>query len=73
MYDVHAPRVISKDSLLTASQAELELLLPHVVLVKDAAVPSMFKPRCVHHSHIITALILNLTSNIQTCTYRAGS
>lgn len=53
MYGVYGPRVIAKDSLLTASRAELEMLLPHVVLVKDPVVPAMFTPRRVHLFYIM--------------------
>ena len=45
MHAVYMLRVITKESLLSASPPQLEVLLQHVVLVKDPAVPKKYKPR----------------------------
>jgi len=45
MYAAYHPRVITKGSILTVSPSELEMLAPHVVLVKDPTVLEKFKPR----------------------------
>jgi hypothetical protein len=47
MHSLYQPRVITKESILTASPSQLEMLLPHVVLIKDPIVPAKFKPMCV--------------------------
>jgi hypothetical protein len=47
MYAAYEPCVITKESILTASPSHLELLAPHVVLIKDPVVSEKFKPRCV--------------------------
>ena len=47
MHATYEPRIITKQSILTASPSELEMLLQHVVLVKDPVVPEKFKPTCV--------------------------
>ena len=52
MHAAYMPRVITKESLLSASPSQLEMLLQHVVLVKDPAVPEKFKPRWVYSSLI---------------------
>jgi hypothetical protein len=44
MHAAYMPRVITKESILSASPPQLEMLLQHVVLVKDPAVPEKFKP-----------------------------
>jgi hypothetical protein len=53
MHAAYMPRVITKESLLSASPSQLEMLLQHVVLVKDPAVPEKFKPRWVDSSLIL--------------------
>jgi hypothetical protein len=45
MHAAYMPRVITKESILSASPPQLERLLQHVVLVKDPTVPEKFKPR----------------------------
>jgi hypothetical protein len=40
---VYEPRVIAKDSILTASPSQLEMLLQRIVLVKDPVVEEKFK------------------------------
>jgi hypothetical protein len=47
MYAAYGPRVITKESLLTASPSQLEMLAPHVVLVKDPTVSEKLKPRYI--------------------------
>ena len=60
MHAAYMPRTITKESLLSASPAELEMLLQHVVLVKDWAVPKKFKPRQVYSSLFLVSLISKL-------------
>jgi hypothetical protein len=60
MHTAHMPRVITKESLLSASPSQLELLLQHVILVKDPAVPEKFKPRWVYPSLIPMSSISKL-------------
>jgi hypothetical protein len=45
MHAAYTPRLITKESILSASPSQLEMLLQHVILVKDPAVPQKFKPR----------------------------
>jgi hypothetical protein len=47
MYAAYAPRVITKESILTASPSQLEMLLQHVILVKDPVVDKKFRPMFV--------------------------
>jgi hypothetical protein len=47
MYAAYQPRIITKEAILTASPSQMEMLLQHVVLVKDPVVLEKFKPTCV--------------------------
>lgn len=61
MYSAYKPRAITKESILSASPSQLEMLLQHVVLVKDSIVPKKFQPVCV-----TTFNFLNSNSHTQT-------
>ena len=52
MHAVYEPRVITKESILTASASQMEMLLQHVVLVKDPVVQDKFKPRYISLFHL---------------------
>ena len=60
MHTVYMPRVVTKESLLSASPSQLEMLLQHVVLVKDPAVPKKYKPRWGYSSLIPISSISKL-------------
>ena len=59
MHAAYMPRIITKESLLSTSPSQLEMLLQHVVLVKDPMVPKKFKPWWVYSSLICASSIPN--------------
>lgn len=56
MYAAYQPRIITKEAILTASPSQMEMLLQHVVLVKDPVVLEKFKPTCVSLFNAIQCL-----------------
>jgi hypothetical protein len=60
MHAAYMPCIITKESILSASPSQLEMLLQHVVLVKDPAVPKKFKPTWVYPSLILMSSISKL-------------
>jgi hypothetical protein len=45
MYAVYQPHLITKASIMAASPSQLEMLAPHVILVKELVVLDRFTPR----------------------------
>ena len=43
VYAAYAPCIITKESILTASPSQLEVLLQHIILVKGPVVHKKFK------------------------------
>ena len=56
MYAAYQPHIITKEAILTASPAQMEMLLQGVVLVKDPIVLEKFKPTCVSSFNVIQYL-----------------
>ena len=45
MYAAYQPRLITKVSIMAASPLQLEMLAPHIILVKEPGVLDRFTPR----------------------------
>lgn len=60
MHAAYEPRIVTKEAILTASPSQLEMLLQHVVLVKNPEVQEKFKPMYVAVSFDAISLISRL-------------